>query len=198
MLRRRVAERLVRAQQGAALLTTFNEIDMSAARELRRNNQEEFQRKHGVKLGYMSLFVKAVADALLRVRGVNGEIRDDHIILRNYCDIGVAIPPTPETCKRVLALARQIFAQQLHLASGRPLDPRCDSYEGRLPGPGWPHNCDALTRYSAKAYTLQDFDRARCSRQRQIDVGELKCGVQILPSCHATGSAACALGREQA
>jgi 2-oxoglutarate dehydrogenase E2 component (dihydrolipoamide succinyltransferase) len=91
MLRRRVAERLVRAQQGAALLTTFNEIDMSAARELRRNNQEEFQRKHGVKLGYMSLFVKAVADALLRVRGVNGEIRDDHIILRNYCDIGVAI-----------------------------------------------------------------------------------------------------------
>ena len=91
LLRRRVAERLVRAQQTAALLTTFNEIDMSAVIALRRAHQEEFQQRHQVKLGFMSFFVKATIEALRLIPELNGEIRDTDIVYRNYCDIGIAV-----------------------------------------------------------------------------------------------------------
>jgi 2-oxoglutarate dehydrogenase E2 component (dihydrolipoamide succinyltransferase) len=90
-LRRRVAERLVQAQQTAALLTTFNEIDMSAVMVLRRAHQEAFQQRHGVKLGFMSFFVKTVIEALKRCPGLNGEIRGTDIVYRNYFDIGIAV-----------------------------------------------------------------------------------------------------------
>jgi len=91
LLRRRVAERLVAAQQAAALLTTFNEIDLSAVVGLRRAHQEAFRERHGVKLGFMAFFVKATVDALRRVPGVNAEIRDRDVVYHHYCDIGVAV-----------------------------------------------------------------------------------------------------------
>ncbi|RYG58686.1 2-oxoglutarate dehydrogenase complex dihydrolipoyllysine-residue succinyltransferase, partial [bacterium] len=90
-LRRKIAERLVEAQQTAALLTTFNEVDMSAAMELRKAHQDAFVKKHGVKLGFMSFFVKATIEALKEFPAVNAEIRGDNIVYKNKYDIGVAI-----------------------------------------------------------------------------------------------------------
>jgi 2-oxoglutarate dehydrogenase E2 component (dihydrolipoamide succinyltransferase) len=90
-LRRRLAERLLAAQANAALLTTFNEIDMGAVIALRREHGEAFRERYGIKLGFMSFFVKAVIDALKLVPAVNAEIRGDDIVYRNYFDIGVAV-----------------------------------------------------------------------------------------------------------
>jgi 2-oxoglutarate dehydrogenase E2 component (dihydrolipoamide succinyltransferase) len=81
----------VQAQSTAALLTTFNEIDMSAVVALRKEHQEAFQKRYGIKLGFMSLFVKAVIDALKLVPQLNAELRGDNIAYRNYYDIGVAV-----------------------------------------------------------------------------------------------------------
>ena len=89
--RKKIAERLVQSQQSAALLTTFNEIDMSAAMALRKEHQESFQEKYGIKLGFMSFFVKAAIDALKLVPAVNGEIRGTDIVYKNFYDIGVAV-----------------------------------------------------------------------------------------------------------
>ncbi|HEX9737374.1 MAG TPA: 2-oxoglutarate dehydrogenase complex dihydrolipoyllysine-residue succinyltransferase [Thermoanaerobaculia bacterium] len=90
-LRKRVAQRLVQAQQTAALLTTFNEIDMTAVMAMRRRYKEPFQEAHGIKLGFMSFFVKAVIEALKAVPRVNAELRDDEIVYHNYYDVGVAV-----------------------------------------------------------------------------------------------------------
>ncbi|HUE71465.1 MAG TPA: 2-oxoglutarate dehydrogenase complex dihydrolipoyllysine-residue succinyltransferase [Pirellulaceae bacterium] len=91
LIRRRIAQRLVAAQQQAALLTTFNEIDMSAVIELRRHHREQFQDRYGIKLGFMSFFVKGVIDALKQFPTVNAEIRGTNIVYRNYHHIGIAI-----------------------------------------------------------------------------------------------------------
>jgi 2-oxoglutarate dehydrogenase E2 component (dihydrolipoamide succinyltransferase) len=91
LMRRRIAERLVMAQQQAALLTTFNEIDLSTFMDLRKRVQEAFVARHGVKLGLMSMFVKATVDALQRIPQVNAEIRGDAIVYHHYYDIGVAV-----------------------------------------------------------------------------------------------------------
>jgi 2-oxoglutarate dehydrogenase E2 component (dihydrolipoamide succinyltransferase) len=90
-LRRKIAQQLVMAQHTAAILTTFNECDMSAVQELRRKAQEEFTKKNGVKLGLMSFFVKACVEALKAVPVVNGRIEDDDFIQNNFYDIGVAV-----------------------------------------------------------------------------------------------------------
>ena len=90
-IRRRIAQRLVEAQQTAALLTTFNEVDMSHVMALRSEHKDMFQQKHGFKLGFMSFFVKATIDALKMVPQVNAEIRGNDIIYRNYYDIGIAV-----------------------------------------------------------------------------------------------------------
>jgi 2-oxoglutarate dehydrogenase E2 component (dihydrolipoamide succinyltransferase) len=90
-LRKTLAQRLVEAQHTAALLTTFNEVDMSTVMALRKELGETFQTKYGAKLGFMSFFVKAVVDALRLVPQVNAEVRGTDIIYRNYFDIGVAI-----------------------------------------------------------------------------------------------------------
>jgi 2-oxoglutarate dehydrogenase E2 component (dihydrolipoamide succinyltransferase) len=90
-MRRRIAERLVQAQQDAALLTTFNEADLSAVNALRKQYQPLFQERYGIKLGFMSFFVKAVVDALKLVPQVNAEIRGTNIVFKNYYDIGVAV-----------------------------------------------------------------------------------------------------------
>ena len=89
--RKKIAERLVQSQQTAALLTTFNEIDMTAAMALRKEYQESFLEKYGIKLGFMSFFVKAAIDALKLIPAVNGEIRGTDIIYKNFYDIGVAV-----------------------------------------------------------------------------------------------------------
>jgi 2-oxoglutarate dehydrogenase E2 component (dihydrolipoamide succinyltransferase) len=91
LLRRKVAERLVQAQQNAALLTTFNEIDVSGVMTLRKSHQERFQERYQVKLGFMSFFVKAVVEALKETPQINAEIRGNDIIYRDYFDIGIAI-----------------------------------------------------------------------------------------------------------
>lgn len=91
MLRRTIAARLVEAQQTAALLTTFNEIDMQPVMSIRKKYQDRFLERHGVKLGFMSFFAKAAVEALRRYPAVNAEIREDNIVYRHYQDIGIAI-----------------------------------------------------------------------------------------------------------
>jgi 2-oxoglutarate dehydrogenase E2 component (dihydrolipoamide succinyltransferase) len=90
-LRRKIAQQLVMAQHTAAILTTFNECDMSTVQELRRSKQDEFTKKQGIKLGLMSFFVKAAVEALKAVPVVNGRIDGDDFIQNNFYDIGVAV-----------------------------------------------------------------------------------------------------------
>jgi 2-oxoglutarate dehydrogenase E2 component (dihydrolipoamide succinyltransferase) len=90
-LRRKIATQLVMAQQTAAILTTFNECDMSAVMSLRKELQEDFSKKHGVKLGFMSFFIKAVVDALQAIPSINSRIDGDELITNNAYDIGVAV-----------------------------------------------------------------------------------------------------------
>jgi 2-oxoglutarate dehydrogenase E2 component (dihydrolipoamide succinyltransferase) len=90
-LRRKIAQQLVMAQHTAAILTTFNECDMSAVQELRRNKQDEFTKKNGIKLGLMSFVVKACVEALKAVPVVNGRIEDEDFVQNNFYDIGVAV-----------------------------------------------------------------------------------------------------------
>ena len=91
MLRRTIAARLVEAQQTAALLTTFNEVDMQPVMKIRSKYKDAFLEKHGVKLGFMSFFAKAAVESLRRFPAVNAEIRDGNLVYRNYQDIGIAI-----------------------------------------------------------------------------------------------------------
>jgi 2-oxoglutarate dehydrogenase E2 component (dihydrolipoamide succinyltransferase) len=91
MLRRTIAQRLVQAQQTAALLTTFNEIDMQPVMELRSRYKDAFQEKHGVKLGFMSFFAKASVEALRRYPAINAYVQGTDVHYHNYFDIGVAI-----------------------------------------------------------------------------------------------------------
>jgi 2-oxoglutarate dehydrogenase E2 component (dihydrolipoamide succinyltransferase) len=91
MLRRTIAARLVQAQHTAALLTTFNEVDMQPVMTLRTKYRDAFQEKHGVKLGFMSFFAKAACESLKRFPLVNAELRGNNVIMRHYCDIGIAI-----------------------------------------------------------------------------------------------------------
>ncbi|MDH3236875.1 MAG: 2-oxoglutarate dehydrogenase complex dihydrolipoyllysine-residue succinyltransferase, partial [Alphaproteobacteria bacterium] len=90
-LRQRIAERLKEAQNTAAMLTTFNEVDMGAVMELRSRYKETFEKKHGTKLGFMSFFAKACVSALKELPAVNAQIEGDEIIYKNYYDIGVAV-----------------------------------------------------------------------------------------------------------
>jgi len=90
-LRRKIAAQLVMAQHTAAILTTFNECDMSGVMALRKEMQEEFTKKHGVKLGFMSFFIKSVVDALKAAPGINSRIDGDDLVQNKYYDIGVAV-----------------------------------------------------------------------------------------------------------
>jgi 2-oxoglutarate dehydrogenase E2 component (dihydrolipoamide succinyltransferase) len=93
-LRARIAERMLEAQRSAAILTTFNEINMQALMDLRRNYKDAFQTQHGVKLGIMGFFVKACAEALRRYPVVNASLDGDDIVYHGYFDIGVAVSTT--------------------------------------------------------------------------------------------------------
>ena len=90
-LRKRIAERLKQAQNNAAMLTTFNEVDMSRVMALRNSYKDVFEKKHGVRLGFMSFFVKAAIVALKDIPAVNAEIDGDDIVYKNHYDIGVAV-----------------------------------------------------------------------------------------------------------
>jgi 2-oxoglutarate dehydrogenase E2 component (dihydrolipoamide succinyltransferase) len=90
-LRKRIAERLVEAQQTAAILTTFNEVDMSAIMALRTRFQDEFTKRHTIKLGFMSFFVKACAEALKLWPGLNAEMRGTDIVYKKHYDFGIAV-----------------------------------------------------------------------------------------------------------
>ena len=90
-LRKKIAERLKEAQNTAAMLTTFNEADMSAVMALRNKFKDGFEKKHGVKMGFMSFFVKACVAALKELPAINAEIQGDELVYKNYYDVGVAV-----------------------------------------------------------------------------------------------------------
>jgi len=90
-LRRKIATQLVAAQHNAAILTTFNECDMSAVIKLRKEMQDDFQKRHGIKLGFMSFFIKATVDALKAIPSINSRLDGDEQITNHYYDIGVAV-----------------------------------------------------------------------------------------------------------
>ncbi|HEX4263521.1 MAG TPA: 2-oxoglutarate dehydrogenase complex dihydrolipoyllysine-residue succinyltransferase [Verrucomicrobiae bacterium] len=117
-LRRTVAERLVEAQHNAALLTTFNEIDMSSVMALRKENGEAFQKKYNVKLGFMSFFVKAAIDGLKQFPAINSEVRGTDIVYHNYFDIGVAIGSGKGLVVPVLRNAERLSFAEIEMAIG--------------------------------------------------------------------------------
>lgn len=90
-MRQTIAKRLVEAQQTAALLTTFNEVDMSAVKELRESYKEVFEKKYGIKLGFMSFFVRAVVAGLQQYPQLNAQMSGRQLTYFNYCDVGIAI-----------------------------------------------------------------------------------------------------------
>ena len=117
-IRRRIAERLVEAQHEAALLTTFNEVDMSAVMAVRKKFKDSFSDRHGVKLGFMSFFVRAAVEALRAVPQVNAEFRDPHIVYRDYCDIGIAVGGGKGLVVPVLRNAEQMNFAEIEQAIG--------------------------------------------------------------------------------
>ena len=90
-LRARIAERMKEAQNTAAILTSFNEVDLKAVMELRKRYQEDFQKTHGIKLGLMSFFVRAACEALRKHPVVNASLEGDEIVYHGYQDIGIAV-----------------------------------------------------------------------------------------------------------
>lgn len=116
LLRRRIAERLVEAQNNAALLTTFNEVDMSGILALRKQNQEAYQKRYNIKLGFMSFFVKGVIDALKMFPQLNAEVRGTNIVYRNYFDIGVAVSTDRGLLVPVLRGADRMSFGEIELA----------------------------------------------------------------------------------
>jgi 2-oxoglutarate dehydrogenase E2 component (dihydrolipoamide succinyltransferase) len=117
-LRRTVAERLVEAHRNAALLTTFNEIDMSSVMALRKEHGEAFQKRYNVKLGFMSFFVKATIDGLKQFPGINAEVRGTDVIYHNYFDIGVAIGSGKGLVVPVLRNAERMSFAEIEMAIG--------------------------------------------------------------------------------
>ena len=117
-LRRTVAERLVQAQRNAALLTTFNEIDMSAVITLRKQYGEVFQKEYQIKLGFMSFFIKACIDALKQFPVLNAQARDTNIVYHNYYDIGVAVGSGKGLVVPVLRNAERLSFAQIETAIG--------------------------------------------------------------------------------
>jgi 2-oxoglutarate dehydrogenase E2 component (dihydrolipoamide succinyltransferase) len=115
-LRARIAERMKEAQNTAAILTTFNEVDLKAVMDLRRRHQEEFTKKHGIKLGLMSFFVKACCDALRKFPVVNASIEGDEIVYHNYQDIGIAVSTERGLMVPIIRNAENMGLAELEMA----------------------------------------------------------------------------------
>jgi 2-oxoglutarate dehydrogenase E2 component (dihydrolipoamide succinyltransferase) len=129
MLRKTAAKRLAEAKQQMAMLTTFNEVDMSAIQALRAAHQDSFEKRYQVKLGFMSFFVKAVIDGLKQFPQLNAEIRDTDIVYHNYFDIGVAIASERGLVVPVLRNAERLSFAEIEKAIG---DFAKRSKEGKL------------------------------------------------------------------
>jgi 2-oxoglutarate dehydrogenase E2 component (dihydrolipoamide succinyltransferase) len=117
-LRRTIARRLVEAKQNAALLTTFNEVDMSAVMALRSDYKDSFEKRYGVRLGFMSFFVKASVDALKQFPQINAEIREQSIVYKNYYDIAVAVSTPKGLVTPVLRNAERLGFADIEKAIG--------------------------------------------------------------------------------
>ena len=117
-IRKRIAQRLVEAQHTAALLTTFNEVDMSGIMNLRKQHQDAFTERYGIKLGFMSFFVKAAVDALQAFPAINAEIQGTEIVYHNYYDIGIAIGGGKGLVVPVLRNAERMGFAEIELAIG--------------------------------------------------------------------------------
>ncbi|HKJ18073.1 MAG TPA: dihydrolipoyllysine-residue succinyltransferase [Xanthomonadales bacterium] len=115
-LRSRISARLKEAQNTAAILTSFNEVDLKAVMELRKRHQEEFTAKHGVKLGFMSFFVKACCDALRKYPIVNASVEGDEIIYHGYQDIGIAVSTERGLMVPILRNAENMSLAEIELA----------------------------------------------------------------------------------
>ncbi len=112
-LRARIAERMVQAQQDAAILTTFNEVNLAAVMELRSRYKDRFEKLHGVKLGFMSFFVKAAVEALKRFPVINASVEGTDILYHDYYDIGVAVSTQRGLVVPVLRGADQLSYAQI-------------------------------------------------------------------------------------
>jgi 2-oxoglutarate dehydrogenase E2 component (dihydrolipoamide succinyltransferase) len=117
-LRRRIAERLVEAKNTGALLTTFNEVDMSAVIKIRQQHRDAFQERYNVKLGFISFFVKAVIESLKAVPELNAEIRDNSIVYRNFYDISIAVGGGKGLVVPVVRNAELLTFSEIELAIG--------------------------------------------------------------------------------
>ncbi len=117
-LRKRIAQRLVQARQNTAMLTTFNEVDMTAVMVMRTRYKDAFQKQYDVKLGFMSFFVKASVDALKQYPSVNAQIRGDNLVYRNYYDIGIAIGSGKGLVVPVLRNAHRLSFAEIEMAIG--------------------------------------------------------------------------------
>src|SRR5512137_1361842 len=115
-LRRTVARRLLEAQESAAILTTFNEVDMSRVLELRERYGPVFQEKHGIKLGFMGFFVKAAVEALAAFPSVNAEVRGDAVLFKDHYDVGVAVGGGKGLVVPVIRDADQLSLAQIELS----------------------------------------------------------------------------------
>ncbi len=115
-LRRKIAQRLVEAQQTAALLTTFNEIDLSAVMALRSAHKDAFEKRYGVRLGFMSFFVKAAVDALREFPQLNAEVRGTDIVYKNYFDLGIAVSTPKGLVVPVLRHAERLSFAEIESA----------------------------------------------------------------------------------
>ena len=117
-LRARIAERLVQAQSTAAMLTTFNEVDLTAINEIRARYKDKFEKKHGVKLGFMSFFVKASIEALRRFPAVNASLDGNDIVYHEFYDIGVAVSTDRGLMVPVLRNAEMMSFAEIEVAVG--------------------------------------------------------------------------------
>jgi 2-oxoglutarate dehydrogenase E2 component (dihydrolipoamide succinyltransferase) len=115
-LRRTVARRLLEAQENAAILTTFNEVDMSRVMELRERYGQAFQEKHGIKLGFLGFFVKAAVEALAAFPSVNAEVRGDAVLFKDHYDVGVAVGGGKGLVVPVIRDADQLSLAQIELS----------------------------------------------------------------------------------
>jgi 2-oxoglutarate dehydrogenase E2 component (dihydrolipoamide succinyltransferase) len=114
-LRARIAERLVESQRTAAILSTFNEVNMHAVMELRARYKEQFEKEHGIKLGFMSFFVKAAVEALARFPVVNASLEGDEIVYHQYFDIGIAVSAPRGLVVPVLRNAEQLSLAEIEM-----------------------------------------------------------------------------------
>lgn len=117
-LRARIAERLLYAKSSTAMLTTFNEVDMQPFIELRKKHKDQFEKSHGVRLGFMSIFIKAAAEALKRFPDVNASIDGNDVVYHNFCDIGVAVSSDRGLVVPVLRNAEQQSLAELEANVG--------------------------------------------------------------------------------